>query len=279
MDLLISASELATQLDFADQVILDATFFLPGQGRSASDEYLAEHIPGSHFFDIDRIADQESDLPHMLPTAEAFAEAVGKLGISNNTQVVIYDNNVFMASARVWWMFKIFGHTRIKVLDGGLHHWKQSGYRVESGAPPIGEGSYKAHFNPALVKTFDEVKAAVETGTSKIVDARPAGRFKGIEAEPRAGLRSGHIPGSANVFFKTLLDEKTHRLRQPDEILAIFTAQSIVPGESLILSCGSGVTAAILSLALATIEYPDSPIYDGSWSEWGRPGHHPVETD
>ena len=273
---LISPEELAGRIGEAGLIVLDATFTLPNQGRNARQEFEASHLPGARFFDIDAIADLDSSLPHMLPSPQFFGEEVSKLGISNDSEVIVYDGNQFMASARALWMFRIFGHERVRVLDGGIHHWRQSGLPVTTELPSIESGKFNAGFQPHLVKDFTDIQTLSEQGTTQIVDARPEGRFLGAEPEPRPGLRSGHIPGSRNLFFKHLLDPETQRFLAPERLESIYRDAGILPDQPIVATCGSGVTAAILALGLALLGHRDTPIYDGSWSEWGQPGSHPV---
>jgi thiosulfate/3-mercaptopyruvate sulfurtransferase len=273
---LISPEELAGRIGEAGLIVLDATFTLPNQGRNARQEFEAGHLPGARFFDIDAIADLDSSLPHMLPSPQFFSVEVSKLGISNDSEVIVYDGNQFMASARALWMFRVFGHERVRVLDGGIHHWRQLGLPVTTELPLIESGRFNAGFKPHLVKDFQDIQTLSEQGTTQIVDARPEGRFLGVDPEPRPGLRSGHIPGSRNLFFKHLLDPGTHRFLAPERLEGIYRDAGALPDQPIVATCGSGVTAAILALGLALIGHRDTPIYDGSWSEWGQPGSHPV---
>ncbi|CAL1239215.1 3-mercaptopyruvate sulfurtransferase [Candidatus Methylocalor cossyra] len=276
---LVSAEWLQGRLGSPDLVLLDATFFLPNQGRDAHREYLATHLPGARFFDIDAVADRDSPLPHMLPAAAFFADCVGRLGIENHHQVVIYDGNNFLASARVWWTFRVFGHSRVAVLDGGLARWLALGLPTESGEPsPAVPRSYTATFHPGLVRRLDEVRARLHDAAAQIVDARSPGRFAGSEPEPRPGVRSGHIPGSRNLFFMRLIDDTTKCLKPPAELEREFRSASIDPQRPVIATCGSGVTAAILALALYRLGNPYAAVYDGSWTEWGSRDDTPVST-
>jgi len=275
---LIEPEALVTHLNQKDWVLLDATFTLPAQNRSPQSEFDQAHLPGARFFDIDLIAARNSDLPHMLPSPQAFEEAVSNLGIGNNSQVVVYDSNQFMASARVWWMFRTFGHDKIQVLNGGLKRWKIEGLPLTHEMPAMIKDTFSARFNPERVKSFAQMQKISEDGSATILDARPVGRFLGQDPEPRPGLRSGHIPGSRNLFFQRLLDPEMHTLLTRDRLLEIFEDINVRPDAALVTSCGSGVTAAIIALALAEIGHPDTPVYDGSWAEWGLPGPHAVAT-
>lgn len=276
---LIEADEVLASLDHQDRVYLDATFTLPAQNRNPLSEYQQNHLPGARFFDVDVIAAPDSELPHMLPSAEAFAEAVSLLGISNQTQIIVYDGNQFMASARVWWMFRTFGHENIRVMNGGMKLWMQLGYPITSEPPNITIERFSARFNRERVKSFAAMQKISMDATSTILDARPLRRFLGQDPEPRPGLRSGHIPHSRSLFFQRLLDPETHRMVDKDRLLDVFHSVNVAPSDSIVTTCGSGVTAAIIALALAELGYPDTPIYDGSWAEWGLPGPHIVATE
>lgn len=275
---LVGADWLAARLASPDVVVLDATFFLPTQGRDAGGEYLDTHLPGARFFDIDTIADPDTSLPHMLPSEEWFAESVGRLGIDNRTQVVVYDNNSFMASARVWWTFRVFGHDRVKVLDGGLAHWRERGFATEAGPVTAEPREFRAIFRPSLVRRLDEIKALLNDPSTQILDARSPGRFAGSEPEPREGLRSGHIPGSKNLFFKRLVDERTHCLKPAAELEREFQSAGIDLERPVITTCGTGVTASVLALALYRLGNEYAAVYDGSWTEWGGRADTPVST-
>lgn len=275
---LVSAEWLAERLGSPDLVILDATFFLPDQGRSARDEYLNCHIPGAQFFDIDLIADRSSDLPHMLPSEAAFAEAAGQLGIEEFTTVVVYDQNNFMASARAWWTLRAFDHDHVVVLDGGLARWQALELPRRSGPETMTPQTFHAVLRPGLVRNLDQMLDALEHPHSQIVDARPPACFQGQTTEPRPGLRSGHIPGSRNLFFRQLINEETHCLKAPAELRQAFVEAGIDPEKPVTATCGSGVTAAILALGLFCIGNEYAAVYDGSWAEWGQPGTTPVQT-
>lgn len=275
---LIEPEELFEHLNQKSCVVLDATFVLPAQNRNPLDEFKKAHIPGALFFDIDVIAAPGTDLPHMLPSAEDFATAVSHLGVGNDTEIVVYDSNQFMASARVWWMFRTFGHEKVRVLNGGLHHWSARGYPLSSELTVPVALPFSAQFNGERVKNFSAMQQIIADGSATILDARPLGRFLGQDPEPRPGLRSGHIPGSQSLFFQLLLDPETRCLRTPSALCRVFEELKVTPGEPVVATCGSGVTAAIIALSLAELGYPNTPIYDGSWAEWGLPGNHTVAT-
>jgi thiosulfate/3-mercaptopyruvate sulfurtransferase len=269
-DPLVSCEWLAARLGDPRLAILDASFFLPVDERSACSEYLAEHLPGSHFFDVDAIADPGNGLPHMLPEPRSFAAAVARTGIGADTWVVVYDNNSFLASARVWWTFRVFGHDRVSVLDGGLRRWKALGALLESGATaPAPAAEFRAAYRPELVRNLDQMQTLLAGPGSQIVDARSPGRFAGSEPEPRPGLRSGHIPGSRNVFFNTLIDAATGRLKPASALEAEFHQAGLDLDGPVVATCGTGITAAILALALYRLGRRDTAVYDGSWTEWG----------
>ena len=257
---------LMRHIDDPDVVVVDGSWHMPAAGRSGRAEFLANHIPGAVFFDLDAIADTTSSLPHMLPTPDAFAAAVGALGIGDTQTIVVYDSVGLFSAARVWWSFRIMGARDVVLLDGGLPAWIAAELPLEAGEAPRAPATFKPHFDPAAVRSFDEVKAALG-GKTQIVDARSAGRFHAREPEPRAGLKSGHMPGAVNVPFEELIDGD--RLKSAQEVARIFASHGIDIARPVITSCGSGVTAAILSLSLETIGAADVALYDGSWTEWG----------
>ena len=275
---LVSAEWLAERLDSPEIVVLDATFFLPNQGRNAEQEYQAAHIPGARFFDIDVVADRTNPLPHMLPLESSFADAVGSMGIGHHTCVVVYDRNSFMASARAWWMFRVFGHDLIYVLDGGLARWHALGLPTRPGKEAATPQPFTATYHPALVRELDDMLDMLGHPDAQIVDARSPGRFSGQEREPRPGLRSGHIPGSRNLFFKRLIDENSQCLKPVADLERAFREAGIDPHSPVTATCGSGVTAAILALGLYGLGNEYAAVYDGSWSEWGQREETPIGT-
>ncbi|GAB4238649.1 MAG: 3-mercaptopyruvate sulfurtransferase [Methyloligellaceae bacterium] len=275
---LVETDWLASHLEAPDLVVLDASWHLPGAERDAYQEYLEEHIPGALFFDIDEIADSGSDLPHMLPSPEKFSSRMRKMGIGDGTRVVVYDSHGMFSAARVWWTFRAMGKDDVVVLNGGLPKWKAEGRPLESGAPRArGERHFTARRVATLVRDAGDVLAASKGGTEQIVDARAAARYRGEAPEPRPGLRSGHIPNSLNLPYDVLLNADG-TLKEPPQLKAIFRAAGIDLDRPIITTCGSGVTASILSLALACLGRSDAAVYDGSWTEWGGDESLPIAT-
>jgi len=259
-----------------DVSVLDASYYLPNEGKDAHAIFLGGHIPGARFVDIDAVSDQASALPHMLPAPAAFAKAAGALGISNHSRVVVYDQRGIFSAARLWWMFRVFGHDDVAVLDGGLPAWVAAGGAVESGAPAaVTPATFTAGFRPEMVRSLADMLVNLETKTALVVDARAAGRFDGTVPEPRAGMRGGHIPGALSLPFSEVL-ENGHMLPK-EKLQARLAAAGVDGGRPMVASCGSGVTAAVLSLAMVVAGLPEAPIYDGSWSEWGSRDDTPVE--
>ncbi len=265
---LVSTDWLAAHLKDPDLRILDASWHMPDSGRDARAEYEAAHIPGARFFDIDEIADLCSDLPHMVPPVEKFIARMRAMGVGDGHQVVVYDSAGIFSAPRVWWLFRLMGKTDVAVLDGGLPKWQAEGRPVEDMPPVLRERHITVQRQAHLIKDVTQVAAASKLGDHEIVDARSPGRFRGEEPEPRAGLRAGHIPGSKNVHFRELLNEDG-TMKPPEELRAVFEAAGVDLSKPVITTCGSGVTAAILSLALQRIGHERHAVYDGSWSEWG----------
>lgn len=276
-DPLVSTQWLAARLDDPATVIIDATWFMPGSGRDAAAEYGARHIPGAVFFGIDEIRDHASDLPHMLSTPADFAVAARRLGVNQTSTVVAYDGHGLFSAPRAWWSFRAMGHAASFVLDGGLPKWIAVGRPLETGWRTPEHGDFKARPNAELVRDLEAVRAALDTGAEQIVDARAAERFSGAVPEPRPGLRSGHMPGARNLPWGDLvspggvLADQT-RLRQAFEAAGVDLAAPIIT------TCGSGVSASLLALALARLGRDDVAVYDGSWSEWGARSDTPVVT-
>ena len=275
---LVSTEWLAAHLVSPDIAILDASWHLPTAGRDAKKEFLAGHIPGARFFDIDELSDTASPLPHMLPAPEKFASRMRKMGVGDGKRVIAYDSAGLFSAARCWWMFKVMGHDDVAVLDGGLRKWQAEGRALEDGPPPPAqERHFTARFRATMVKDMADVAAALSSGTAQVADARSGTRFRGEEIEPRPGVRPGHMPGAKNVHYASLLNADG-TLTSLDEIKAAFATAGIDLTRPVITSCGSGVTAAILTLALALIGAKDHALYDGSWTEWGGSLGTPVGT-
>ncbi|HTO10199.1 MAG TPA: 3-mercaptopyruvate sulfurtransferase [Candidatus Binatia bacterium] len=273
---LITTEWLAKHLGEHDLRVLDGTWHMPQLKRDARAEFAQAHIPGAAFFDIDAIADHSTNLPHMLPDAGTFAAAVGALGIGSGDRVVVYDVRGVISAARVWWTFRAFGHDAVGVLDGGLRKWRAEGRAVESGTPAPAARAFTATLRPELVRDLDAVRANIGSRAAQMLDARSAGRFAGTEPEPRAGLRGGHIPGSLNLPYDTLYREDG-TLKAPDELRGAFQSAGLDLGRPVVTTCGSGVTASVLALALYLAGRRDVAVYDGSWSEWGGRPDTPIE--
>ncbi|MEO1719591.1 MAG: 3-mercaptopyruvate sulfurtransferase [Pseudomonadota bacterium] len=266
---LVETDWLATHLDAPDLVVVDGSLHLPTAKRDAKAEFEAAHIPGAIFFDIDDIADDASALPHMMPSTTKFASKMRRLGIGDGMRVIAYDTVGLYSAARVWWMFRAMGHEDVAVLNGGLKKWRAEG-RPVTDMPTAArqERHFTPRANASLVRDIDDMKAIVANGGEQIADARAAGRFAGTEPEPRESLRSGHMPGAMNVHYASLItDDGT--LKPESELRAAFSAADIDLKRPIVTTCGSGVTACVVSLALATLGRPDVPVYDGSWVEWG----------
>lgn len=270
-----STQWLADHLDAPDIVIIDASFYLPNMGRDAEAEYLAGHVPGAIRFDVDTVKDDRNPLPHMLPQPHVFASHMRRMGIGDGNTIAIYDGHGLFAAPRVWWMFRIFGAERVFIIDGGLPKWKAEGRALEEGKPQRRPGHFTVRFDSGSVRDIDDVKSALKTGSHQIIDARSAERFAGSAPEPRTGLASGHMPGSLNVPFADLL--RDGRLKPVEELKVIFETAGIDWSRPIITSCGSGVSAAVLGLALDAVGHRNWGLYDGSWSEWGSTPDAPVE--
>jgi len=276
-DPLVSTEWLAERLGSPDVQVVDGSWHMPAENRSGRTEYDSVHIPGAVFFDIDEIADRTTDLPHMLPTPEAFAEAAGGLGLRRQACVVAYDTNGVRSAARVWWTLRVMGFPHVRVLDGGLPKWRAEGRPVT--AEPAAPASTRLEpiFRPELVRGLAQVRRLAERPDEQVVDARSAERFRGEAPEPRAGLRSGHLPHALNLPFNALLTARGE-MRPPAELRVLFEGAGVDLSGAIVASCGSGVTASVLALALARIGREDVAVYDGSWTEWAGRTDTPVVT-
>ncbi|MGH1412014.1 MAG: 3-mercaptopyruvate sulfurtransferase [Pelagimonas sp.] len=274
---IVSTEWLAKHIKDPDLRLLDASWYLPAMGRDPKAEYDAAHIPGARFFDIDDVSDNRSDLPHMVPTVEKFMSRLRAMGVGDGHQVVVYDGMGVFSAARVWWLFRLMGQDNIAVLDGGLPKWQAEGRDIEDLPPVIRDRHMTVRRQAHMVKDVTQVSAASKLRDYEIIDARGPGRFRGEEPEPREGMRAGHIPGAKNVHYATL-QNADGTMKDPAGLKATFEAAGVDFGKPVITSCGSGVTAAILNLALEVIGKRDHSLYDGSWSEWGQFPTLPVAT-
>ena len=273
----VSFDWLAESLDQPGLKLVDASWYLPAQNRDAATEYAQTRIPGAVFFDQDKIVAPGSGLPHTIPGPDQFARAAGELGLSETDTIVVYDGPGMFSAPRVWWLLRIFGAGKTYVLDGGFDSWKAQGLPVETGRPsspqPVG---FNSNLNARAVTDFDDMRAVVDGRLSQIADARGPGRFTGVEPEPREGMRSGHMPGARNVPFSMLSEDG--KLKSNEELRAILEATGLDLDRPVVTTCGSGVTAAVITLALQSIGHRDNTLYDGSWSEWGGRDDTPIVT-
>lgn len=278
MSPIVSTAWLAEHLSDPDLVIFDTTKYLPNEPKDGLTEFAAAHIPGARFFDIDDVADQDTDLPHMVPTPGRFAARMAALGVSNATMCVFYDQKGLASAARGWWLMGLFGHDRAAVLDGGLPKWRAEGRPIETGAPsPATPTSFRADWRPTRVRGIGDVIANLEHARELVLDARAAARFHAQAPEPRPGMRAGHIPGSANLPYTELLAPDA-TLLPPEALRARLTEAGADGSRPVVTSCGTGVTACILTLAMTVAGLPAGAVYDGSWTEWGGRPDTRVET-
>ncbi|MCD2176011.1 3-mercaptopyruvate sulfurtransferase [Rhizobium sp. C4] len=272
----VEADWVEKQLGAPEFKIVDAAWYLPAQNRNGAEEYAAGHIPGSVFFDQDAIADHSTGLPHSIPSPDVFATEVGKLGISESDTIVVYDGPGFFSAPRVWWLFRLMGAEKVYVLNGGLDGWKRDGRPLETDLPEPAPATFTPNFKADKVTTFDAMKDIVASGSKQIADARGAGRFTAEEPEPRAGMRGGHMPGAKNLPISVF--SEAGRFKSLSEIKDTIEKAGIDLSKPVVTSCGSGVTAAVITLALTSLGHDDNSLYDGSWSEWGSKSDTPIVT-
>ncbi|MEO3384991.1 3-mercaptopyruvate sulfurtransferase [Mesorhizobium sp. CAU 1741] len=272
----VSADWLEGKLGEPGLSIVDGSWYLPAQKRDARAEYDAAHIPGAVFFDQDKVVEPEAALPHTLPHPGLFAQFASSMGVDEKDTIVVYDGPGFFSAPRVWWMFRLMGASNVLLLDGGFDQWKAQGRPVTDEPTKVAPGFFDENCARDRVASLDDMRKIVETGAYQIADARPAGRFSGADPEPRAGMRSGHMPGAKNVPATSL--SRDGRLLPVDELKAVLEGAGLDLSKPVVTSCGSGVTAAVISLALASVGHQDNRLYDGSWTEWGGRSDTPVVT-
>ena len=277
-DAIVTAEWLAANLDDPRVKVADASFYLPIQRRNAREEFEDSHIPGAVFFDIEEICDKNAKSPHMLPSPEEFARMMGEFGFSNQDHIIVYDGTGFAsAAARVWWMFKVFGHDKVSVLDGGLPQWFRGKNSTEDGEATPTPAVFVSNFRPHLVRSIEQMRANITSKEEQVLDARSLGRFKGADPEMWPVKRSGHIPGSLNLPFLIFIDDKFRTLLPMDQIKEKIRASGAYLDKPTVATCGSGVTACVLALAYYLLDGAEVAIYDGSWAEWGNAENAPAE--
>lgn len=278
MDPIVSTPWLASQLGQPDLVIFDATKYLPNENRNGRTEFMTAHLPGARFFDIDEVADQDTNLPHMIPSVGRFEKLMMKLGVSNSSRIVFYDQKGLASAARGYWLMGLFGHDAVAVLDGGLPKWQKEGRTLESGeATSPATGKFVAAFRSQRLRGVGDMLANLQSKSEIVLDARAAGRFAGTQPEPRQGVRAGHIPGAINLPYTELLGPDNTFL-PPEALRERFANAGIDGTKPVVTSCGTGVTACILTLGMRIAGLPPAPVYDGSWTEWGSRLDTPIET-
>jgi thiosulfate/3-mercaptopyruvate sulfurtransferase len=277
-DPLVSTKWLADHLHDKNVKVVDASFKLPGVTPLPKEDYERAHIPGAVFFDVDAVADHANSLPHMFPDAEQFGRDAGALGLSNADTIVLYDSGGWVAAPRAWWMFLSFGHDKVRVLDGGLKKWIAEGHPVQGGNVMVKPATFKAAFDAKRVRSIQQMTANLASRAEQVIDARARERFEGTAPEPRPGLRSGHIPGSRSLPYNLLIDTATGTMKSLDQLRAAFSGAGVDLQRPITTSCGSGVSAAVLTLALYRLGVENPALYDGSWSEWGMPDGPAIAT-
>lgn len=277
-DALVDTAWVVAHLDDPKVRIVDGTWHLPPTGRNGKDEYGEAHIPGAVYFDIDAISDPDSSLPHMIPSAEAFAAAVGAMGIANDHRVIVYDSDGLFSAPRVWWMFRAFGHDNVAVMTGGFTAWKNDGRPVSAELPSPASATFTARFNPNMVRSKAQISANIDSGGELVLDARAASRFAGKDPEFRPGVVPGHIPGSGNLPYAEIVDAETGAFVSSTDLRNAFDAQGATGVQPVVTTCGSGITACILGLGMHLIGRDNWAIYDGSWTEWGGSDDTTIET-